>query len=189
MTRPGWDEYFLAIAEVVALRASCLRASVGCVFVGARHRIVSGGYNGAPPGQPHCGDVGCLMVNGHCARATHAEANGIAYGGRDLVGSTLYLRGYPPCGACAKLVAAAGVERVVWRGEHDYLTEHPTDPGVLLLENSGIELLRLPGPGYLGEVLSAARAVVETTVDRDGGDEIEALRIALEGRVHALGTW
>ena len=140
--RPSWDEYFLDIASAVSRRATCPRASVGVVFVDSRHRIVSTGYNGSPPGQPHCIAVGCLMVDNHCARVTHAEANAVAYGGRDLDGSTLYIHGYPPCHVCAKLVVTAGVVRIVWRGEKAYTETHKDDPAAKMLAEAGVKLER-----------------------------------------------
>jgi deoxycytidylate deaminase len=51
--RPSWDEYFMQIARDVATRATCLRRHVGAVIVRDR-RILSTGYNGSPPGMPHC---------------------------------------------------------------------------------------------------------------------------------------
>lgn len=42
MTRPGWDEYFLAIAAVVATRADCTRRQVGAVIVKANRIAESG---------------------------------------------------------------------------------------------------------------------------------------------------
>ena len=77
--RPGWDEYFMQIAHTVGTRATCPRASVGCVLV-RDHRILTTGYNGAPRGVAHCTEVGCTLVNEHCLRATHAEANAVVQG-------------------------------------------------------------------------------------------------------------
>jgi dCMP deaminase len=53
------DELFMAVAMLFAARSSCLRGHVGAVIV-KDGRIVSCGYNGAPPGMPHCFEVGCL---------------------------------------------------------------------------------------------------------------------------------
>ena len=75
-TRPSWDEYFMRIARDVATRSTCLRRHVGAVIVRER-RILSTGYNGSPPGQPHCYEVGCLMEDGRCIRTLHAEQNAI----------------------------------------------------------------------------------------------------------------
>jgi dCMP deaminase len=59
MSRKSWDEYFMAIAELVAERSTCLRRQVGAVIVKDR-KILSTGYNGAPRGIKHCSEVGCV---------------------------------------------------------------------------------------------------------------------------------
>ncbi len=59
--RPEWDLYFMMIAGVAASRSTCLRRRVGAVIVRDNH-IISTGYNGAPKGLPHCGEVGCLRT-------------------------------------------------------------------------------------------------------------------------------
>lgn len=119
MHRLSWDEYFIKIAEVAALRGTCPRALVGCVLV-RDNRVIALGYNGAPPGQNHCTDAGCLMVDNHCTRATHAEQNAIvqcALHGTSSRGATCYTTHFP-CVTCAKMLIGAGVERVVYL--HDY---------------------------------------------------------------------
>ncbi|WP_190822043.1 deoxycytidylate deaminase [Saccharopolyspora pogona] len=122
MTRPSWDEYFIGIANAVAARSDCERSRVGAVVVKDR-RIRGTGYNGAPAGKPGC--LGCPRRNsavepgsdydsgsGRCV-AIHAEANALLYCDRqDLIGSTLYIT-RAPCYGCQKLIAAAGVARVV----------------------------------------------------------------------------
>ena len=55
--RPGWDEYFLEIAQVVSKRSTCLRRYYGAVIVKDRV-IVSTGYNGSPRGEANCIDTG-----------------------------------------------------------------------------------------------------------------------------------
>lgn len=113
--RPGWDEYFMQIARTVATRATCPRASVGCVLV-REHRILTTGYNGSPRGVPHCTEAGCLMVNDHCVRTTHAEANAVvqaALHGVNLAGSTAYCT-HQPCINCSKLLISAGVRAIVY---------------------------------------------------------------------------
>jgi dCMP deaminase len=113
--RPGWDEYFMQIARTVATRATCPRLSVGCVLV-REHRILTTGYNGAPRGVAHCTEAGCILVNDHCARATHAEANAIVQGalhGISLAGSIAYCT-HQPCVNCSKLLISAGVQKIVY---------------------------------------------------------------------------
>ncbi len=58
------DEWGLQIAEVTALRGTCLRRRVGCVLVDAEGRVLSTGYNGVPRGVPHCNDVVRVPIHG-----------------------------------------------------------------------------------------------------------------------------
>lgn len=126
MIRPSWDEYFLNIAKAVSARATCPRASVGAVIV-RDNRIISSGYNGAPAGEPHCTEVGCLMENGHCQRAIHAETNAVAEAARfglATEGATLYYwdslgREASSCVKCSQVMKAAGIVRVVGRAKDD----------------------------------------------------------------------
>lgn len=118
--RPSWDEYFMQIARTVATRATCPRASVGCILL-RDHRILTTGYNGAPRGVSHCTESGCIMRDDHCIRATHAEANAIVQGalhGVALQGAMAYCT-HQPCVACSKLFISAGIVSVVY--EEAYL--------------------------------------------------------------------
>lgn len=54
--RPGKDEYFLRMAEVVAQRSTCLRRAVGCVLVDVDGHVLATGYNGVAAGAPHCNE-------------------------------------------------------------------------------------------------------------------------------------
>ncbi len=113
--RPGWDEYFMDVARTVATRATCPRASVGAVLV-REHRILTTGYNGAPRNVAHCAEIGCELVDNHCVRSTHAEANAVVQGalhGVGLEGATAYCT-HQPCVNCAKLLISAGIVRIVY---------------------------------------------------------------------------
>ncbi len=113
--RLGWDEYFMSIARTVAGRSTCDRKFVGAVLVRDR-RILSTGYNGSVSGMPHCDDVGHMMEGGHCVATIHAEANAIIQAARSGVmidGATLYVTA-SPCWSCFKMVANAGIRRIVY---------------------------------------------------------------------------
>src|SRR3989344_5209045 len=101
--RPTWDEYFMALSEMVASRSTCERAHVGSVIMRDK-RVLSTGYNGSPAGMPHCDDSGHEMVEGHCVRTIHAEMNAIiqaAKNGVNINGSELYSTHFP-CYNCFK---------------------------------------------------------------------------------------
>jgi dCMP deaminase len=128
----------MKIARTVATRATCPRASVGCVLV-RDHRILTTGYNGSPRGVAHCTDAGCIVVNDHCQRATHAEANAIVQGalhGVNLASSTAYCT-HQPCVNCTKLFISAGVRRLV------YETAYPDAIAQALLSEAGVESVRI----------------------------------------------
>jgi dCMP deaminase len=113
--RPDWDSYFLKIAHAVSERSTCDRAQVGCVLV-LEKRILTTGFNGSPAGQPHCDEIGHLMVEGHCVRTIHAETNAIiqaALHGVSTKGSTCYVT-HLPCINCTKALINAGIVRIVY---------------------------------------------------------------------------
>lgn len=139
--RASWDEYFMAIAREVATRSTCDRKHVGAVIV--RERIIlTTGYNGSIRGLAHCDDAGHLMEEGHCVRTVHAEANAIVQAARNGVrveGGDIYVTA-SPCFGCFKLIANAGLKRVVF-GEF-YRDQRIYELSELL----GIELHHQPLP-------------------------------------------
>src|SRR3954469_15581868 len=113
--RADWDSYFMEIATQVATRATCDRKHVGALLVRDK-MILSTGYNGSIRGLPHCDEVGHMMENGHCVATVHAEANAVlqaAKNGVRIDGATLYTTA-SPCWSCFKLVANAGIVRIVF---------------------------------------------------------------------------
>ncbi len=125
--RPGWDEYFLEIAALVAQRSTCLRRKVGALVVKDR-RILATGYNGTPSGIKHCSQVGCLrdklkIPSGErheLCRGLHAEQNVLLQAslhGVSLRDSVLYVTNQP-CIICAKMIINAGISEVVMSGPY-----------------------------------------------------------------------
>jgi dCMP deaminase len=124
MARPSWDEYFMAIADQVAGRATCARRQIGAVLVKDK-RILATGYNGAPAGLAHCDEVGCLReqrgipsgTQHELCRGIHAEQNAVIQAARHGIaidGATVYCT-HQPCVLCAKILINAGVTDIVYR--------------------------------------------------------------------------
>lgn len=114
-SRRDWHTYFMCIAREVASRSTCDRKHVGALIVREKN-ILSTGYNGSIRSQPHCDDVGHLMINDHCVRTVHAEANAIIQAARHGVGingADIYTTA-SPCWECFKLIANAGIQRVFY---------------------------------------------------------------------------
>ena len=121
--RPNWDEYFLKLAMLASERATCPRMHCGCVLVKNKN-VIATGYNGSIPGDEHCDEAGCIVVDNHCVRTVHAEMNALAQAakhGNSVEGATVYITNMP-CTTCAKALIAAGVQRiVVFSDFHDTL--------------------------------------------------------------------
>ncbi|MHB8945477.1 MAG: deoxycytidylate deaminase [Bacillota bacterium] len=143
--RPSWDEYFMGITRAVASRATCLRRNVGAVVVKDK-RILTTGYNGAPAGLPHCGEVGCLrqkldIPSGQrqeICRGLHAEQNAIIQAGLygvSLQGATIYTTTFP-CVTCAKMIINAGISKLV------FADSYPDDFSEGFLREAGVEIDR-----------------------------------------------
>lgn len=136
MERISKRDYYLNIAKAVCKRSTCLRRRYGCVIV-KNDEIIATGYNGAPRGAVNCCDTGECMREGmkhnsgdysEC-HSVHAEQNAlISASRRDMIGATLYLYGEErglsqtdweeitdttPCPICGRMIANAGIDRVV----------------------------------------------------------------------------
>ena len=136
--RVSWETYFMNIATEVATRSTCDRKHVGAVIVRSKN-ILSTGYNGSIKGLPHCDEVGHEMVDGHCIRTTHAEANAIvqaAKNGVSIDNSEIFVTA-SPCYNCFKLIANSGIKVIYYR--ELYRDQRITDRA----KEVGIELVSL----------------------------------------------
>ena len=106
-------DIYKEMVATLARAGTCPKARVGALIL-RDGRIISTGYNGSLSGTPHCIDEGCIMRDGHCIRAVHAEMNalmhtakyGIATNGCELVVT------HSPCYHCTKLLVMAGIRDV-----------------------------------------------------------------------------
>lgn len=125
--RPGWDEYFMRIARMVASRSNCVKRKVGAVIVRDR-RIISTGYNGTPRGTRNCNEGGCPRCNSFAQGGTrldeclcsHGEENALtqaAYHGASVRAASLYST-FCPCLTCTKMIINAGIEEVVFNADY-----------------------------------------------------------------------
>lgn len=109
------EKLFMKIAHLFGEKSTCDRANVGCVIV-KDGRIISTGFNGSLSKQPHCDEVGHLMIEGHCLRTIHAEQNALMFCARkgiSVEGADAYVTHYP-CVHCLKLLIQAGIKNIYY---------------------------------------------------------------------------
>jgi dCMP deaminase len=127
------DEWYMRIAEVVALRGTCLRRQVGCVLVNRRGHILSTGYNGVPRGAHHCNHENdfepkfpyacpaarqALGQGLDQCRAIHAEQNALLQC-PDVDQVWACYSTVEPCAHCTKLLLNTGCQEVYYRQPYD----------------------------------------------------------------------
>ena len=113
----SWDEYFMGIAYLSAMRSKDPNTQVGACIVSKENKILSMGYNGFPKGCdddefPWNRDGG--VCDSKYAYVTHSELNAILnYRGGSLEGTKLYVTLFP-CNECAKAIIQAGITELVY---------------------------------------------------------------------------
>ncbi len=142
LSRPDWDEYFMRMAKVAALRSNCVKRKVAAVIVRDK-RVISTGYNGTPRGTRNCFEGGCPRCNQLADSGTqlydclcsHGEENAItqaAYHGVSVKEGVLYTT-FSPCLTCTKMIINSGIREVV------YNLEYPlSDTSFQLLKEAGL---------------------------------------------------
>ncbi len=139
MERISWDQYFMAQSHLLALRSTCKRLMVGATIVRDK-RIIAGGYNGSVSGSVHCIDEGCYMIDGHCVRTVHAEANALlqcAKFGVPTENAEIYVTHFP-CLQCCKQIIQAGIKKVYYAADY---RNHPF--AIQLFNEAKIELKKV----------------------------------------------
>jgi dCMP deaminase len=113
----SWDEYFMGIAVLSAMRSKDPSTQVGACIVDGENKVVSIGYNGMPSG---CDDDVLPWGKGEGLESKylyvcHAEFNAIlnTRDGSHLKGCKLYVTLFP-CNECAKAVIQTGIKEIIY---------------------------------------------------------------------------
>ncbi len=160
-----WDEYFMKIAEAVALKSKDPSAQLGCVIVDPDKRVVSTGYNGTNRGA----DESKLTLSERPMKyyfVVHSEMNAVLFARQDLKGCTVY-NSIATCENCLKHCLQAGIKRFVYRelrvpsyksDPKKSMTNYQTDEAVirLLASMPDVETLNLSnGKTYIEDILDS----------------------------------
>lgn len=115
-----WDEYFMGIAMLSAMRSKDPNTSVGACIVSTDNKILSVGYNGMPAG---CSDdeypwerEGNVLETKYFY-VCHAELNAILnYTGVNMRGAKVYTTLFP-CNECTKALIQTGIAEVIYHSD------------------------------------------------------------------------
>ena len=143
----SWDEYFMAVAKLSAMRSKDPHTQVGACIVSNDNRILSIGYNGAPNGfndeKFPWGREGNPLETKYLY-VVHAERNAILnYRGsrKDLENSKIYVDLFP-CNECAKEIIQAGIKEVVYLSDK-YADTDETIASKKLLDSCNVQYRKI----------------------------------------------
>lgn len=135
----SWDEYFMGVAQLSALRSKDPNTQVGACIINPDQRIVGIGYNGLPQG---CKDSEFPWnnegdyVETKYPYVVHAEANAILNATTNLKGSSIYVTLFP-CNECAKLIIQSGIKEIIYQSnKYEDSKEHIA--AIKMLKASGV---------------------------------------------------
>ncbi len=143
----GWDEYFMAIAKLSAMRSKDPSTQVGACIVSNDNRILSIGYNGAPNGFDDesfpWGREGENLDTKY-PYVCHAEMNAILnYRGskKDLEHAKIYVDLFP-CNECAKIIIQSGIKEVIYLSDK-YATSENNIASRKLFDECGVKYSKI----------------------------------------------
>ena len=121
MNHITWDEYFLGVAKLSAMRSKDPNTKVGACIVNDENRIVGVGYNGFPYGCeddefPWENSKDLDLIDTKYPYVVHAELNAILNSTRSLKGCRIYVSLFP-CNECAKAIIQAGIKEIIYSND------------------------------------------------------------------------
>jgi len=142
----SWDEYFMGVAMLSAMRSKDPQTQVGACIVNPKHRIVGIGYNGFPVGiddDLFPWDKTDSWIDSKYPYVVHAEQNAILNATDPLDGATLYVTLFP-CNECAKVILQSGIAEVVYL-EDKYHDRDIFAASRRMFDAKGVKYRQLPG--------------------------------------------
>ncbi len=137
----SWDEYFMGVAMLSAMRSKDSNTQVGACIVSSENKIISVGYNGMPTG---CDDDDMPWEREGDTLETkypfvcHAELNAIL--NRQAVslnGSRIYVTLFP-CNECAKAIIQSGIKEVIYF-DNKYADSNGVKASIKMFEKTGVK--------------------------------------------------
>lgn len=139
----NWDQYFMGVAKLSALRSKDPSTQVGACIVGDDNRILSIGYNGTPNGfgdENFPWDREGMPLDTKYLYVCHAEMNAIInYRGsrKELENAKIYVDLFP-CNECAKIIIQSGIKEVIYLSDK-YATKDSFIASKRLFDTCGVK--------------------------------------------------
>lgn len=138
----SWDDYFMAVAILAAMRSKDPGTQVGACIVSPSNIILSTGYNGFPMG---CSDDEFPWDReGEETKypyVVHAELNAILNAnGKSLRGARIFVDLFP-CNECAKAIIQSGISEIVYLRDK-YADTPAVQASKRMLLSAGVKLTR-----------------------------------------------
>lgn len=124
----SWDEYFIGIAALTAMRSKDPNTQVGACIASADNRVLSVGYNGAPNGfddNEFPWEREGNPLDTKYPYVCHSELNAILnFRGnmRELQTARIYVH-YFPCVKCTQAIIQAGIKEVIYLHDFDHASK------------------------------------------------------------------
>lgn len=140
----NWDDYFMGIAVLSAMRSKDPNTQVGACIVNEEKRIVGVGYNGFPKG---CEDSefpwereGEFLETKY-PYVCHAELNAILNSIKSLKNCTIYVALFP-CNECSKAIIQSGIKEIVYLSDK-YANTDINKASKKMLDAAGVKYRKL----------------------------------------------
>ncbi len=137
----SWDEYFMGVAMLSAMRSKDSNTQVGACIVSPENKIISVGYNGMPTG---CDDDDMPWEREGDPLETkypfvcHAELNAILNRQAvSLSNSRIYVTLFP-CNECAKAIIQSGIKEVIYY-DNKYADSNGVKASIQMFEKTGVK--------------------------------------------------
>ena len=140
-----WDQYFMGMAHLSALRSKDPSTQVGAVIVSPANKVVSIGYNGHPKGcsdDEYPWDRDGSALESKYVYVVHAELNAILNAPLSVQGCRIYVSLFP-CNECAKAIIQAGIAEIVYEDDK-YADTDIVKASKRMLNSAGVVLRQLP---------------------------------------------
>jgi len=115
----SWDECFMRMAHVIALRSKDPSTQVGSVIADQQNVVVGLGYNGFPRGLDSNSfpwEREGKFLETKYAYVCHGEENAIYNANKSTKGCKIYCLLFP-CNECAKTIIQNGIAEVIYESD------------------------------------------------------------------------